>query len=516
MAGTPSEQPIRVGFIGLSATGWAAHALFPSLRAPSVRNLYSITALCTSSPTSAAAAAAHYGRLIGSPIKHFHGTDGIKELAFDPEVDLVVVSVKAPSHRTPILAAINAGKDVFAEWPIGTSLQQMEEIEQRAKDKGVTVVVGLQGRQSVAITKAKEIIQRKTIGKILSSSLICTVPRELEYWGPTVAASNVYIHEPDTGASLLEIMLGHQLDTFTHLLGDFKSVSVTSATMYPTATILRSSPDNSPKDDEAPRTLQVSTADHVAITGMLVSGAIVSIICRGGYAETPGRQRLVWEIDGEEGSIRLEGNSPGVVGPLIHRHDPDVYLCGEKVVVEKPMEKIEVDDGAEAELELAAVLRNEVVGWLEYAKEKMGDVERGKGNSGTSRAIVGKGAQYIKMIECPKSIASVLQLPVPGGGVANGDDQNRFISYQATLPMFNRGGNSIFDFHGHKQGVTITSWSGYVGGALWDGKTRRQGRTNDSVSSFDAEYRCGGSEPAPTRAITVLSAFTVKNPQCSL
>lgn len=153
MAGTSSKQPIRVGFIGLSSTGWAAHALFPSLRAPSVRDLYTITALCTSSPTSAATAAAHYGHLIGSPVKHFHGLNGIKQLAFDPEVDLVIVSVRAPSHRTPILAAINAGKDVFAEWPIGTSLEQMEEIEERAKDKAVTVVVGLQGRQSVAIAK---------------------------------------------------------------------------------------------------------------------------------------------------------------------------------------------------------------------------------------------------------------------------------------------------------------------------------------------------------------------------
>lgn len=151
----PSKSPIRIGFIGLSTTGWAAHALFPSLRAPSARDLYTITALCTSSSTSAVATAAHYSQRIGSPIKPFHGPDGIKQLVFDPDVDLVVVSVKAPSHRMPILMAISAGKDVFAEWPIGTSLEQMEEMERRAKEKGVTVVVGLQGRQSVAIAKVR-------------------------------------------------------------------------------------------------------------------------------------------------------------------------------------------------------------------------------------------------------------------------------------------------------------------------------------------------------------------------
>lgn len=236
---------------------------------------------------------------------------------------------------------------------------------------------------------------------------ICIVPRELEYWGPTVAASNVYIHEPNTGASLLEIMLGHQLDTFTHLLGNFCNVSATSAIMYPVATVLPPSPSSSTPSaergsDEIPpaRTLKVRTADHVAISGMLASGAIVSIICRGGYAETPGRQRLMWEIDGEEGSIRIEGNSPGVVGPLIHRYDPDVYLCGEKVVVEKPREKIDHGDGTGngREPELEAVLRNEVVGWLEYAKERRGEVEEGSGKFVRIGEAV-KNRKLIKAIE---------------------------------------------------------------------------------------------------------------------
>ncbi|KAG9223629.1 hypothetical protein CCMSSC00406_0008512 [Pleurotus cornucopiae] len=373
----PSSSETSPSTIIAAANELPTFTFFPSLRAPSVRDLYTITALCTSSPTSAAAAAAHYGQLIGSPFKHFHGPDGTKQLASDPEVDLVVVSVKPPSHRTPILAAISAGKDVFAEWPVGTSLEQMEEIEKLAEEKGTTVVVSLQGRQSVAITKAKELVEHGTIGKVLSSSLI-TVPRELEYWGPVVAENHVYVHEPNSGPSLLEIMVGHQLDTFTHTLGDFRSVSVTSATMYPTSTVLPSSSHHSSENDEAPRTLHVSTADHVAISGMLSSGAIVSIICRGGYAETSGRQRLLWEIDCEDGSIRLEGNGPGFEEPLIRMRGPSLYLNGEKVEVERPKEKTGgIDDGSEAEL--SDLLRNEVVGWLEYAKEKRGEVEKGKG-----------------------------------------------------------------------------------------------------------------------------------------
>lgn len=139
---------IRIGFIGLSTTGWAATALFPSLQVPSVRPSYVITALCTSSAASASAAAEHYGRETGSAIKGYHGSDGISQLVVDPEVDLVVVSIKAPTHKGPVLAAIEAGKDVFVEWPAGSNLEETMEFQKQAKAKGVKVIVGLQGRHS--------------------------------------------------------------------------------------------------------------------------------------------------------------------------------------------------------------------------------------------------------------------------------------------------------------------------------------------------------------------------------
>lgn len=144
-------SPIKVGIVGLSSTGWASTNLAPSLLRPSVVSSYTITALSTTSATSATASAQKYSEIVGHPIKPYHGDTS--QIASDADVDLVVVTVKAPAHKTALLPAIEAGKDVFVEWPAGVGLEEASEIADAAKRKGVRTIVGLQGRQSPAVKK---------------------------------------------------------------------------------------------------------------------------------------------------------------------------------------------------------------------------------------------------------------------------------------------------------------------------------------------------------------------------
>lgn len=141
-----------------------------------------------------------------------------------------------------------------------------------------------------------------------------------------LGGSMVIVLMDPTGASMLHIILGHQLDTFTHLLGDFATVSATTAIQYPTAMLLDG--ESKPID----KTIPVNTPDHIAFTGVLKSGAISSIIWRGGQESTKGRRQLLWEIDGENGSIRLEGD--GVGAAMINLADQMLYLNGELVKLE--------------------------------------------------------------------------------------------------------------------------------------------------------------------------------------
>lgn len=153
----------RIGLIGLSAKGsWASRAHLPYLQKS---EHYKIAALQNSSKASAEAAAKKY-RLDGVTTY-----DDPKSIASDPHVDIVAISVNVPMHYDLIRPALEAGKDVFSEWPLARNLTEAEELVKLAKEKDVRSLVGLQARQNPSIIKAKEIVASGKLGKILGTSL---------------------------------------------------------------------------------------------------------------------------------------------------------------------------------------------------------------------------------------------------------------------------------------------------------------------------------------------------------
>ena len=127
-----------------------------------------------------------------------------------------------------------------------------------------------------------------------------------------------------SGVTTLRLVAGPQLDPFTFTLGYFTTVNATAATLYPTATIIDR--DENPTGE----TLPATTPDHYTISGILESGAIATIIWRTAYSSTPGRRHLLWEIDGEDGSIRIESDTSS----YLNIDNPTVYLNGKKIDVE--------------------------------------------------------------------------------------------------------------------------------------------------------------------------------------
>ena len=144
-------SPIKIGFVGLSAKGWAASALAPGLLDPSLSSSYQLTAVSTTSAESAEASAKKYSEAVGHTVKAYYGDTS--KIANDPEVELVAVSVKAPAHKAALLPAIEAGKDIFIEWPAGVGLKESTELAEAAKKKGIRTMIGLQERQSPAVAK---------------------------------------------------------------------------------------------------------------------------------------------------------------------------------------------------------------------------------------------------------------------------------------------------------------------------------------------------------------------------
>lgn len=154
--------PIGVGIIGLSSEGWAAGVHVPALN--KLKDQYKLVALSTSKENSATTAG-----LIHS-CKAYHGDPS--QIANDPAVNLVVVSVRVPAHRQSLWPALTAGKDVFCEWPLGRDLEEAREITAYAAEKGVRTMCGLQARQGRAVRTAKEFVESGKIGRVLCTSMV--------------------------------------------------------------------------------------------------------------------------------------------------------------------------------------------------------------------------------------------------------------------------------------------------------------------------------------------------------
>jgi len=316
------SKPLRVGFVGLSTQGWASNALAPGLLAPSLKDKYTLTAVSTTSEESAKATAKKYTEELGHPVKAFFGDSS--KIASDPDVDLVVVSVKTPHHKSALTPVIEAGKPFFIEWPAGNKLAESKELAEAAGRKGLKGIVGLQGRQGLVINKVKEILSSGKIGAIRSSQLIALFPQELKGWGPKILKSSIYANTRANGATGLHIGGGHILDTFQTVLGKFTNVSATAFNVYNKPEIVDDA------GNPTGETIDADNLDFIAFSGVLASGALASVTLRTGLKSTPGRSQFVWEIDGEEGSIRID--SPDVA--FINVREPNLYVNGERVEVE--------------------------------------------------------------------------------------------------------------------------------------------------------------------------------------
>lgn len=144
----PSPSSINVGFVGLSTTGWAT-VIEPALQ--SLGDTYRIVAVSTTNETSAQASAQRLSEQTSYPVKAYHGDT--TQIANDPDVDFVIVAVKAPQHKDVLLPVIQAKKPFFVEWPAGRNVQETRELADAARQNGVRSIVGLQGRQSPVLNK---------------------------------------------------------------------------------------------------------------------------------------------------------------------------------------------------------------------------------------------------------------------------------------------------------------------------------------------------------------------------
>jgi predicted dehydrogenase len=209
-----------------------------------------------------------------------------------PDVDLVSICVRVPFHHQMGMAALNAGKHLFCEWPLAATTEQAQQMRDLAVRKGVRHMVGLQARGARAINRVRDLVAEGYVGKVLSCTMIVTTPN----WGTDFTLSRAYLADRSTGATLMTIPGGHSIDALCFCLGEFKEVSGVVATQRQRVKIV-----------ETGETIQMTSPDQVLLSGVLESGAVASVHVKGGTSNGTG---FLFEIHGTEGDLAIAPADP--------------------------------------------------------------------------------------------------------------------------------------------------------------------------------------------------------------
>ncbi|QGY40265.1 gfo/Idh/MocA family oxidoreductase [Pseudodesulfovibrio cashew] len=269
---------IRVGFIGLNPDShWASTAHIPALK--SLSDDFEVVGVANSTLESA--------KRTAEALNLKHAFANPRELVASEEIDLVVVTVKVPYHYELVSAALEAGKHVHCEWPLGNGLDEAHKLTALAAEKGVVNTVGTQMRAAVEVKYLRQLVADGYVGDVLSTTLV----GDAGGWGPETVADLAYLNDKSTGATMLTIPFGHTLAGVRDVLGEFADISGRM--------ILRR---DQVRVTDTGETLTATSEDQIMVNGVLESGAAFSAHYRGGMSRGT---NFLWEINGTEGDIQV-------------------------------------------------------------------------------------------------------------------------------------------------------------------------------------------------------------------
>ncbi len=271
---------IRVGIVGATVTvggsGWGARTHVPALHALPE---YQLKAVCTAHEDTALASQKQFGTDLA-----FHNFD---EMVASPEIDLVTVVTRVPTHYDLVMRALQAGKAVYCEWPLGATLEQAEQMADLAAQRSLYTAAGLQAHSDPTLMYARELIAEGYIGEVLAV--------DFAYIGKaTTRRGNGRIWQSDrrNGANILTIGGGHAIDALSFVLGDFTDVSARLATTV-----------SEWFNTDTGQTVAVDSPDWVSVSGRLRSKAEVSFLVAAVPALPDGRR--TFEIYGRKGTLSI-------------------------------------------------------------------------------------------------------------------------------------------------------------------------------------------------------------------
>ena len=143
-----------------------------------------------------------------------------KEL-FDKKIDVAHVVTPHNTHPEIVTGLMEHGIDVFCEKPLAITPFDAKKMIKKSEELGRKLGVCFQNRLNKATVEAKEIIESKKYGEIVSAMALVAWDRHGEYYSKSPWRGT---YEGEGGGVLINQSI-HTLDLADYLLGGVKSVT---------------------------------------------------------------------------------------------------------------------------------------------------------------------------------------------------------------------------------------------------------------------------------------------------
>lgn len=285
-------KPVNVGVLGCGAISGAYLGM--SRNFPVVN----IAACADLNPDAAKAAVEKFG--VGRAVS-------IDELYADPSIEIILNLTVPKAHVPTGLRAIEAGKHVYLEKPLGIDRSEGQKLIDAAKARGVRIGCAPDTFMGAGIQTARKLIEEGAIGRPVAFTAFMMCPGH-ESWHP----SPEFYYEVGGGPML--DMGPYYLTALMNLFGPIKRIMGSATIAIPDRTIT-----SKPKFGKQ---IIVQTPDHICGTIDFDNGVVGSIITSFAtrFAGYDGKHPIT--VFGTEGTLRVPDPN-GFDGPVSIRRNAD-------------------------------------------------------------------------------------------------------------------------------------------------------------------------------------------------
>jgi predicted dehydrogenase len=282
---SPNVEPVRWGMLGTA--GIAGKAFLPALR--EAGDGVALT-VASRDPARAASWAAEHGVS--------RGVQGYDQVLDDPSIEAVYIPLPNTMHAEWTIAALEAGKAVFCEKPVGGTPAQTVRIAGAASRAGVITGVGYNYRWAPLVQYAKQLIDSGQLGEITNYrgrffSMYGADPMGLLSWRFLV---------DEAGHGVSSDILSHSVDLATMLVGPIERVTGTMETFIKERPLAKAGATHYAVGNPGDPTGVVTNEDYAGAMVVFASGA------RGTFETSRAivgpESQMAFDVYGTRGALR--------------------------------------------------------------------------------------------------------------------------------------------------------------------------------------------------------------------